>query len=120
MDEPEKREEIAAIRRLQRGIDARTRNGTFQDDSDVFDLDRRLMEAELRWPGSTLPLYYARFRPAWLVGAGLLAAGSLAVLLIGNPTLGWVAIGLGVLLMIGPAAGWYMSRPRLAGPRDRR
>jgi hypothetical protein len=112
MDEREKREEIAAIRRLQREIDARTRSGAVQHDSDIFDLDRRLMEAELRWPGSTLPLYFERYRPAWILGVALMVVG-IAVLALGDAVgPGAVATGIGSVLILGPVAAWYQSRPR--------
>jgi hypothetical protein len=117
MTESTRRETIAAIRRLRREIDARTRAGDFQDDSDIFDLDRRLMEAELRWPGSTLRLYFAWYRPAWLLGAALLILGVLALIPMGSAALGWTALGLGAVLILGPAAAWYQSRPRVSDRR---
>jgi hypothetical protein len=120
MSEPAKNEAIAAIRHLRREIDARTRTGDFQDDSDIFDLDRRVMEAELRWPRSTLALYFEWYRPAWLVGAVLATIGIVALALIDNAAVGWVAIGLGVLLVLGPVAAWYQSRPRVADRGDAR
>ncbi len=115
MNDASKRETIAGIRRLRREIDARTRSGDFQDDSDIFELDRRLMDAELRWPGSTLPLYVERYRPAWLLGAALLALGILILGLAGNGAIGGVALGLGAVLVLGPVAAWYQSRPRATG-----
>jgi len=115
VNEPTKSETLAAIRRLRHEIDARTRSGDFQDDSDIFDLDRRLMEAELRWPRSTLPLYFAWYRPVWLVGAALLALGIVVLVVVHNSAVGWVSIGLGAVLALGPAAAWYQSRPRVGG-----
>jgi hypothetical protein len=118
MAESTKRETIAAIRRLRGEIDARTRSGDFQDDSDIFDLDRRLMEAELRWPGSTLRLYFTWYRPAWLVGAALVVLGVLALVPMHSVALGWTALGLGALLILGPAGAWFQSRPRVSNRRN--
>jgi hypothetical protein len=111
MTDPGKTDAIVAIRRLRREIDARTRSSDFQDDADIFELDRRLMDAELRWPGSTLPLYFERYRPAWLIGA-ILLAGGIVVLVTSNAGVGAVIGGLGVVLVLGPVAAWYQSRPR--------
>jgi hypothetical protein len=113
MDEPTKRDALAAIRRARREIDARTRTGDFQGDADIFDLDRRLVEAELRWPRSTLPLYFEQYRPAWLLGVVLIAFGIVALVLSDNAALGSVAVGLGAALVLGPVAAWYQSRPRV-------
>jgi hypothetical protein len=118
MDDSAKSEAIAAIRRLRREVDARTCSGDFQSDSDIFELDRRLMEAELRWPRSTLPLYFEQYRPAWLVGAVLLVFGLVALTVMGNAALGGVAIGLGLLLVLGPVAAWSQSRPRATSRVD--
>jgi hypothetical protein len=115
MSASEKREAITAIRQLQREIEARTLSGDFQSESDIFELDRRLMEAELRWPRSTLPLYFERYRTAWIAGAVLLSAGFFALALGAGAGVAAVPAVLGVLLILGPLAAWHQSRPRAKG-----
>jgi hypothetical protein len=110
MNRTERDQAIERIRRLRREIRGRSLSGEFQDDSDIFELDRRLMEAELRWPRSTLRLYFEQYRLAWIAGLALLVLGILLVL-AGAVALGGVVAGIGAVLILAPVAAWYQSRP---------
>jgi hypothetical protein len=116
-DRADKNEALAEIRRLRRATRERTLTGEFYDDSDIFELDRRLMEAELTWPRSTLRLYWAWYRRTRTVGAVLLIAGAILGV-TSSAVLGGVASAIGgVLVILGPVM-WYLSRPRRADGRS--
>lgn len=110
--------DISELRRLEREVQRRSAEGDYYDDSDIFGFDRRLAEAEQRRTGATLPLYYEAYRPVLVVGAISLLIGLVVVLLFRNWLLGGLALGLAILLFIGPLAAWSVSRPRVRGTKD--
>ncbi len=109
-------DDVSELRRLKRAVQRRSAEGDYYDDSDIFELDRRLAEAELRRPGSTLFLYYETYWPALVVGGISLPIGLGVLLLFRDWFLGGLAVGLAVLLFIGPLGAWYVSRPHAKGP----
>ena len=119
MGQTERRDDdLAELRRLQKEVDERSVRGDFYDDSDIFELDRRLAEAELRRPGSTLRLYYEAFRPAVAVGVGIIIIGLVVLIVLGNRLAGALALGVGILFVMGPLAAWHASRPKIGRTKD--
>ena len=92
-------------------------DGDYQGDSDIYNLDQALMEAELNRPGSTFRIYY--HHPAAIF------ARLLGSVLLSFTITGWV-IGiyavkcmslitffLGICLLLYPLLTWNSSKPRL-------
>ena len=114
-----KDDDLAELRRLQEEVDERSVRGDFHDDSDIFELDRRLTEAELRRPGSTLRLYYEALRPAVVMGVVILIIGLVVLIELGNRLVGGLAVGVGILFIMGPLAAWHASRPQTGRTKHR-
>jgi hypothetical protein len=114
MGQAERRDDdLSELRRLQREVDERSVRGDSYDDSDIFELDRRLAEAELRRPGSTLRLYYETLKPAVVMGVVILIIGLVVLVVLGNRLVGGLAVGVGILFLMGPLAAWHASRPHV-------
>jgi hypothetical protein len=100
-----------------REVARNTASGEYQGDADLYNMDRKLMEAELEHPGSTLRIYFnqpmallSRFIGSvllaftvtgWALGAAQLSCLSAGALLAGLSFLAY------------PFMTWSMSRPRL-------
>jgi hypothetical protein len=104
-------DEIDELRRLRAEIDRRTAEGEYQDDSDIYELDRRMAEAEQRRPGSTLPLYIDQYRSVFAVATVLLVIG-VVLLVLGKWLAGGFVMFFAVAFLLGPFAAWWGSRPR--------
>jgi uncharacterized membrane protein YccC len=120
MSQAERRDDdLAELRRLQREVNERSVRGDSHDDSDIFELDRRLAEAELRRPGSTLRLYYEALRPAVAMGVVILMIGLVVLVVLGNRLAGGLALGVGILFLMSPLAAWHASRPQIGRTKDK-
>lgn len=94
-----------------------TIDGEYQGDTDIYSLDRALMDAELERPGSTLRLYYNQ--PTALFGrilGSLLVSFGITGWLTGAAPYGWgivLALLAGIAFLVYPFLTWNSSRPRL-------
>ena len=112
---------IEVMERL-RQVNEATASGDWYGDSDIYALDMALAKAELENPGSTLRVYFERFRMAFALGCMLIslsANGCIMASIIGlfpvNPTLTLSVVGLvlGLSLLFSFLWVWLISRPRL-------